>query len=389
MNENDVKQNGAAPHEETNRVAVAAGSIIASALDAADVLLEFMSSRRTAERVTDEPPVPASNGKSPDYRMGAPDGAQVEDTDAEGDDVAVLSVKAKAPEHPTGAPSFELADDDNAVEVRVSAHAPYAEQARPRGEALRELAEALLDTLVEHAGSYAERSAVVNKVIRAQINQLLRELEHDPLFTALLRAQVGEYIDELAAEPRKLQPLFRSQIDTYFVQLTERPEVVEPVLRQQANRYLDQLLRDSAQANALAEKIADSYLARLQENPDEVEPLVRALAARYIAALQANPAELAPLIERLGDEYIDYLRQHPEVVQDLVKGQSRNVMDEVVNEARERAATSDAVFELFARKLIGRPPREDLPPPPPEVQQYAQRRPSEPTTRAKKSRGKP
>ncbi|RIK14523.1 MAG: hypothetical protein DCC52_19600 [Chloroflexi bacterium] len=90
---------------------------------------------------------------------------------------------------------------------------------------------------------------------------------------------------------------------------------------------------------------------------------------------QNNPAQLNALVQQLGDEYIDYLHENPEAVQDLIQGQSLGMAQVALEDVRERAATSDTVVELLARRLLRRAPREELPEPAPEVQALAERRP--------------
>lgn len=353
--------------EEASPFAVAAGSLIAAAADTADAFLEILIQERARRReIAKGQPAPTNQAEPKANTVSTPK-QQIEIDDGEEDRIPVVTVKPNASGGATAAHDDLLAEDDNTVEVRVSSQGPRARKTEPHRQRARELALALLDTLVEQVGEYMEHSPAINRVIRIQVDNIL---------------------NELATHPANLQPLIQAQAAAYFSYLQLHPEVVEPLIRQQANLYLDHLLQQSAQVDSLVEKIAGNYLARLQENPEQVEPFVRALASRYIAALQNDPTEVMPLVEQLGDNYIDYLREHPEAVQELIQGQSLNLAQEVMNEARERAATSDTVVELFARRLIGRPPREELPPPPPEVQALAERRPLVSVERSKKKRGK-
>ena len=352
--------------EEASPFAVAAGSLIAAAADTADAFLEILIQERARRREPAKGQPAPTNQAEPKANTVSTPKQQIEIDDGDEDSIPVVTVKPNASGGATATHDL-LEEDENTVEVRVSSKGPRARKTEPRRQRARELALALLDTLVEQVSEYMEHSPTVNRVIRMQVDNIL---------------------NELATHPAKLQPLIQAQAAAYFSYLQLHPEVVEPLIRQQANLYLDHLLQQSAQVDSLVEKIAGNYLARLQENPEQVEPLVRALASRYIAALQNDPTELMPLVEQLGDNYIDYLREHPEAVQELIQGQSLNLAQEVMNEARERAATSDTVVEMFARRLIGRPPREELPPPPPEVQALAERRPLVSVGRGKKKRGK-
>ncbi|MEJ2560439.1 MAG: RDD family protein [Anaerolineae bacterium] len=67
-------------------------------------------------------------------------------------------------------------------------------------------------------------------------------------------------------------------------------------------------------------------------------------------------------IENTMEELIDSPRFEL-LVQEMVEVQGRGMMDEVVEEIRERTVTLDTLSERFVRARLGRPPRESLPPP--------------------------
>ncbi len=354
--------------ERLSAAAAAAAALITGAANTASALWSLLARRAAAESsepdeldsligAEDEPDATAE-AHSP---LGG-DGGEATEAATESDEKDTIPVQTaprarqaaapdsirpadvpKRPAAPVGANPPEGEDDDNTVEVRVSAKAPSARKQRESRKPRRNLAALLLDVVVEQLGEYLESSSSVERLIRTQTDRLLRELTHDPELGALIRVQVEQYIQELAAQPEKLAPLVRAQ--------------------------------------------GDRYLAHLQQHPEQVEPLVRALAERYIEMLKQDPQALLPLVQRLGDAYINYLLDHPDAVQELIQGQSIGMAEQVMEDIRERAATSDSVLELFARQLLGRPPRESLPPPPPDVQAQAERRPLTGGRRRRRSRG--
>jgi hypothetical protein len=131
--------------------------------------------------------------------------------------------------------TLPLESDTDGVEVRVSPRAPRAKVATPPVTRAQNLATALLEGVIGQLADYIENSHAVEKLIRAQTTQVLRELAHDPQFTALIRSQAEQYVAELVS----------------------RPEILEPLVRDQFDRYLDHLLQDSTRLQMLAEKIKE------------------------------------------------------------------------------------------------------------------------------------
>lgn len=130
----------------------------------------------------------------------------------------------------TGVP---LDADEDSVRVRVSKRAPRAKASTPPAARAVNLATALLEAVIGQLADYIESSHAVEKLIRVQTSQLLRELAQDPQLTLLIRAQAEQYLAELAAHPEILEPLVRAQVD----------------------RYVDHLLRDPTRLQALTAKV--------------------------------------------------------------------------------------------------------------------------------------
>jgi hypothetical protein len=66
------------------------------------------------------------------------------------------------------------------------------------------------------------------------------------------------------------------------------------------------------------------------------------------------------------DMVVDYLASD-EKIQDLIQSQSVGLIDEILEETRERAVSADNVLEMLVRNMLRRAPRSELPGPPPEV----------------------
>ena len=126
-------------------------------------------------------------------------------------------------------------------------------------------------------------------------------------------------------------------------------------------------LADNEAVAALIQAQAGQYLGYLNEHPEIVEGLVQKQVGEYLAYLHEHPDEIANLIKEQADRYIDYLNEHPESVQNLLQGQSLSMATGMMEEVRERGATTDSSLELLVRSLLGRPQREELPEPSPDL----------------------
>jgi hypothetical protein len=123
----------------------------------------------------------------------------------------------------------------------------------------------------------------------------------------------------------------------------------------------------------LMQVVLGNYQQYLQENPEITDKLVQEVAGNYLDYLQEHPEQVKALIRSQGDQYIEYLNTNPEMVQDLLTGQSTGIATELMEEVRERTVSADNVFEMIARSILRRTPREQLPEPPPDVQRRAER----------------
>ena len=148
--------------------------------------------------------------------------------------------------------------------------------------------------------------------------------------------------------------------------------VARHVASSTVNQVMDVLTGNPGIDNILQLHLGN-YQRYLKEHPEDTDRLVEAVAANYLAYLQEHPEQVEALIRSQGDGYINYLNENPESVQDLLTGQSTGLATELMEEVRERTVSADNVFEMIARSILRRTPREELPEPPPEVQRRAER----------------
>jgi len=83
--------------------------------------------------------------------------------------------------------------------------------------------------------------------------------------------------------------------------------------------------------------------------------------------------------ERL-DSSLDYLASEPKI-EELIQSQSVSILDEIIEEVRERTVSADYLIEDFLRMIFRRPLRAELPTPPLELKRLLI------TTRIVKRRG--
>ncbi|MCS6843376.1 MAG: hypothetical protein NZ528_03495 [Caldilineales bacterium] len=192
--------------------------------------------------------------------------------------------------------------------------------------------------------------------------------------------------EELAASQRLMLGTIADIVDAVVAYLADSPEV-DRLIRIQLERVLPRLADHPAvaelvraQVEAILPKLADHPAvyqlieAQVRQLMDSgvVQQLIQTQAARYLQHLADHPDVLQALIRTQGDAYIEYLNQNPEPVQRLVSGQSRGLVEELRDEARERAVTADSAVEMLVRTLLRRPQRSELPPPPEPVVRRAE-----------------
>jgi hypothetical protein len=116
------------------------------------------------------------------------------------------------------------APEEGDVQVRVSSRTPHVQKTTPPVTRAQNLAMGLLEGIIGQVADYIENSHAVERLIRAQTSQVLRELAHDPQLTGLIRSQAEQYVAELTIHPEILEPLIREQVDRYLDHLAKNPE---------------------------------------------------------------------------------------------------------------------------------------------------------------------
>lgn len=74
---------------------------------------------------------------------------------------------------------------------------------------------------------------------------------------------------------------------------------------------------------------------------------------------------------KIVDEFIDHLAENEELAE-LVQEQSVSLAAEAVDSMRSRTVSADTLAERVVRRMLRRPPRDELPPPPEEVRKAAE-----------------
>ena len=104
----------------------------------------------------------------------------------------------------------------------------------------------------------------------------------------------------------------------------------------------------------------------------------RMRASRWVEMGRAEEAHSRALaqttVSQMMASSLSDLEENPHVhgfIQEVVQEQSLGMVDEIIEETRERAITGDILLERFVRSILRRAPRDTLPPPPPEVRQLA------------------
>lgn len=109
--------------------------------------------------------------------------------------------------------------DEDEIPVRVSSRTPRAKQETPPLARAQDLAVGLLDATIGQLADYIESSHAVERLLKAQTRQVLREVAADPQLAALIRTLAQEFLHELTAHPETLEPLVRAQVDRYLANL--------------------------------------------------------------------------------------------------------------------------------------------------------------------------
>lgn len=116
--------------------------------------------------------------------------------------------------------------------------------------------------------------------------------------------------------------------------------------------------------NILGDPIHNSrWLLPIRRKFDALENHGQATIDRWQALGRAETALSVRLVEKIVNDRVDtainYLAANAEV-QELVQSQSVGLVDEVIEEARERSVSADYYLETLIRSIFRKPPRSSL-----------------------------
>lgn len=228
----------------------------------------------------------------------------------------------------------------------AAASASAAESLPPDDDALRLLTELLVGGVLEGSDELVRRLRVYQQQL-AEAPQLESAGGDETEVDRLRYALVG-FIIESQARVRRTIPLIARLVD---MSLDASGRVTRP--------------------------IRNSFIGRpLQSRYDYLTALGEESLARWVNIGRRTEPEsrrLARMTYReIIDEFISDLSQNPEL-QSVVQQQSLSFAGEVRDEVRERTVSADNVLEDIVRRVLRRPPREELAAPPPEVKDWAGR----------------
>jgi len=235
---------------------------------------------------------------------------------------------------------------DQTSEVRIN-------EQKPRGGRLRALARLSLGATL-----------LAVETLSTQLQQLEQEATHmqpeeRPIESVLIPADEWEMTlkHEMESPPRHVVLGFvldtQSRISrTAGAILRQGDRVVRTV-----NRAFNPVL--SSRALSPVRGPFESLVERGQAQVDHWRELGRTEEARSLALAQNAT-------EQLVDTSMDMVSHDPRVqifVQGFIQQQSLGMIDEAIEEVRERTITGDMLLERPVRSILRRPPRESLPPP--------------------------
>lgn len=233
-----------------------------------------------------------------------------------------------------------------------------AEQLQYNLEA-QDLVELFTDRVLKDLGT-RERTAAL---VQVQMQSAIAFLAADPSVTRpLVEAAAGDYLVRLAQNPTALRPLVHQAAGDYVAHLTAQPETVDALVEAVAANFMATLRERPLLADGLVRTLADRYVGTLAERPEALAPLVERVAGAYVETLQQHPEQLDALVQAVGDRYLEHLHANPGNVQELLTNQSATLATEIIEEARERSTTIDAMLEGVARRLLRKQPRTELAP---------------------------
>jgi hypothetical protein len=146
-----------------------------------------------------------------------------------------------------------------------------------------------------------------------------------------------------------------------------------------AEEQIEAYLNTAERATRLVGKFANftvgqlyrsHWLSPLRRNVDRLTERGQKVVDEWARLGQIESHRSRELIKAALEEQIDSTIDHltsNEKVQELVQSQSAGLVDELIEETRERTVSADDFLEAIVRSLFRRPPRWELPEPPHEI----------------------
>ncbi|MDI6694515.1 MAG: hypothetical protein QME21_05675 [Anaerolineales bacterium] len=169
-------------------------------------------------------------------------------------------------------------------------------------------------------------------------------------------------------------------------QLAEAEPLPEPRLQHmlvglffKAEEQVETYLNTAERASRLVGKLADltigplyrsRWLSPLRHNVDRFADRGQKVVNEWIRLGQAESHRSRELVKTALNEQVDNAIDQlaaNEKVQELVQSQSAGLVDELIEETRERTVSADDFLEAIVRSLFRRQPRWKLPEPPQEM----------------------
>lgn len=146
-----------------------------------------------------------------------------------------------------------------------------------------------------------------------------------------------------------------------------------------AEEQIEAYLNTAERATRLAGKFANftvgplyrsHWLSPVRRSVDRLTERGQKVVDEWARLGQIESHRSRELIKAALEEQIDSTLDHltsNEKVQELVQSQSAGLVDELIEETRERTVSADDFLEAIVRSLFRRPPRWKLPEPPHEI----------------------
>jgi hypothetical protein len=229
------------------------------------------------------------------------------------------------------------------------------------------------DAIAQLVRSPAMNDAIVTLARRKGVQEAVGHLVRSPMMddaivTLAARPGVQDAVAQLVRSP---------MMDDAIVTLAARPGVQDAVAQLVRTPMMDDAIVALAQREGVQEAVA--HLVRSPAMDDAIVTLARRdgvqravaelvdspMIGDAVTKIVRSPAMEDAVTYLVGTpamtNAIETLSKSPALVQ-LVQTQSTSIAGEIVEEVRERGVSGDIVVEGFARRLLGRRPRSQLPP---------------------------